>query len=36
MRILLALDGSKHSAVVRDALLAQAKTNDAECTYSML
>jgi nucleotide-binding universal stress UspA family protein len=30
MRILLALDGSKHSAVVRDALIAQAKTSDAE------
>jgi nucleotide-binding universal stress UspA family protein len=30
MRILLALDGSKHSAVVRDALIAQAKPGDAE------
>lgn len=30
MRILLALDGSKHSAVVRDALIAQAKTSDEE------
>jgi nucleotide-binding universal stress UspA family protein len=30
MRILLALDGSKHSAAVRDALISQAKTSDAE------
>jgi nucleotide-binding universal stress UspA family protein len=30
MRILLALDGSKHSAAVRDALIAQANASDAE------
>jgi nucleotide-binding universal stress UspA family protein len=30
MRILLALDGSNHSAVVRDALIVQAKPTDAE------
>ena len=30
MRILLALDDSRYSAAVRDALIAQAKTSDAE------
>ena len=32
MRILLALDDSKHSAAVRDALIAQAKTRTRKYT----